>query len=202
MNGIHSLIGAQAQTGRRWLDTVAAMSKILIQAFHPNPERSRVQSAWLDRLAQEGDLQINRLYAQYPDWRIDREREQALLLAHDRIVFMHPFYWYSVPPLMKLWLDDVLTFGWAYGPGVETLKGKAWLSAISTGAAAEDYQAGGFNEYSLSELLKPLQRTAGILGMRYLPPFVLYGSRSQDATSLAASGERLAQHLRQPLLAA
>ena len=27
------------------------------------------------------------------------------------------FWWYSSPPLLKLWFDEVLTFGWAYGPG-------------------------------------------------------------------------------------
>lgn len=171
------------------------MNKTLIQAFHPHPERSRVQRAWLAHLSEQPGLTINRLYERYPDWRIDVEREQQLLLNHDRIVFMYPFYWYSVPPLMKLWMDEVLTSGWAYGPGVETLKGKQWLQALSTGAAAEDYQAGGFNEYSLSELLKPLQRTAAMLGMDYQPPFTLFAVRQQDEQALQRSAEALQARL-------
>ncbi|WP_396125955.1 NAD(P)H-dependent oxidoreductase [Brevibacillus laterosporus] len=27
---------------------------------------------------------------------------------------MIPFYWYSSPPLLKKWLDDIFTHGWAY----------------------------------------------------------------------------------------
>ncbi|MDT8998644.1 NAD(P)H-dependent oxidoreductase [Paucibacter sp. APW11] len=171
------------------------MKKTLIQAFHPQPERSRVQRAWLERLSHAPGLTINRLYERYPDWRIDIEREQQLLVSHERIVFMHPLYWYSVPPLMKLWMDEVLTFGWAYGPGVETLKGKDWLQALSTGASADDYQAGGFNEYSLSELMKPLQRTAAMLGMRYQALFVLDGVRQRDDEALRQSAERLLARL-------
>ncbi len=33
-----------------------------------------------------------------------------------------------MPPLMKLWLDEVFAFGWAYGPGGRALRGKdLWL---------------------------------------------------------------------------
>ena len=40
-----------------------------------------------------------------------------------------------MPPLMKLWVDDVLTFGWAYGPGGTALNGKdLWLVASTGGA--------------------------------------------------------------------
>lgn len=154
-----------------------------------------MQRSWLECLSSVQGLTINRPYERYPDWRIDVEREQALLMAHERIVFMYPLYWYSVPPLMKLWMDEVLTFGWAYGPGVDRLKGKTWLQAISTGAVAQDYQAGGFNEFSLSELLKPVQRTAHMLGMRYRPPFVLHGVRQQDEQALQRSAQSLLDEL-------
>ena len=98
------------------------------------------------------------------------------MLEHDRIVFQHPFFWYSVPPLMKKWFDDVLTYGWAYGPGGTALKGKEWLSAISAGGPADAYQAGGYNNYSMSELLKPIQQTANLIGMTFLPAFILHGA--------------------------
>ena len=60
---------------------------------------------------------VRDLYSLYPDYLIDVEAEQALLASAKLIVWQHPIHWYSMPPLMKLWLDDVLSFGWAYGPG-------------------------------------------------------------------------------------
>ena len=56
-------------------------------------------------------MTVRHLDALYPDRRIYVAAEQAVLMAHDRIVFQHPFYWYSTPPLMKQWLDELLTYG-------------------------------------------------------------------------------------------
>ncbi len=88
--------------------------KTLVNLFHPHLDKSTVHRSWAQRLAQEADITLRDLYALYPDGKIDVAAEQAALLAHDRLVFEHPFYWYSTPPLMKQWLDDVLTYGWGW----------------------------------------------------------------------------------------
>jgi len=62
-----------------------------------------------------------------PDFNIDGATEQAALLGADRIVLQYPMYWLSCPPLLKKWLDDVLTFGWAYGSTGTALHGKELL---------------------------------------------------------------------------
>ena len=82
---------------------------------------------------------------------------------------------------------------------VDRLAGKTWRHVVSTGATQADYQAGGFNEYTISELFKPWQRSAAMVGMRYLPPFLLHDSHSQDDAALARSGEQLLDALREPL---
>jgi glutathione-regulated potassium-efflux system ancillary protein KefG len=170
--------------------------KILVNVFHPNLEnQSKVNNAWVKGLEKNKAITINREYAQYSDWNIDIEKEQKLLLEHDRIVFQHPFYWYSTPPLMKKWLDDVLTYGWAYGPGGTALKGKEWVSAISAGGPADAYQAGGYNNYSMSELLKPLQQTANLIGMKYLPAYVLHGAVQVNEDEIAASAVGYVKHI-------
>jgi glutathione-regulated potassium-efflux system ancillary protein KefG len=170
--------------------------KILVNVFHPNLEnQSKVNNAWVKGLEKNKAITINREYAQYSDWNIDIEKEQKLLLGHDRIVFQHPFYWYSTPPLMKKWLDDVLTYGWAYGPGGTALKGKEWVSAISAGGPADAYQAGGYNNYSMSELLKPLQQTANLIGMKYLPAYVLHGAVQVNEDEIAASAVGYVKHI-------
>ena len=83
--------------------------KTLINVFHPKLEQSTVNRLWAQRLEGLPDVTVRRVYSLYPDGKIDVAAEQSVLLAHDRLVFQHPFYWYSIPPLMKQWLDDVLT---------------------------------------------------------------------------------------------
>ncbi|BCG61610.1 hypothetical protein PUR_50350 [Paenibacillus sp. URB8-2] len=103
--------------------------------FRSSLANSVVNKMWVDRLHQEEDVTVHDLYAEYPDKQINVEREQQLLLEHDRIVFQFPLYWYSSPSLLKEWQDVVLTYGWAYGSQGMKLHGKEFGLAISTGGA-------------------------------------------------------------------
>ena len=174
--------------------------KTLVNLFHPHLDKSTVHRSWAQRLAQEADITLRDLYARYPDGKIDVAAEQAALLAHDRLVFEHPFYWYSTPPLMKQWLDDVLTYGWAYGAGGNALAGKEWLSLISTGGPADSYQAGGYNRFSMSEFLKPLQQTANLIQTKFLPPFIFHGAVGASEAAVRQSADNMVAHILDPLL--
>ncbi|MDO4907006.1 NAD(P)H-dependent oxidoreductase [Neisseria sp.] len=155
---------------------------------------------WAERLAGEPNVTVRKLYELYPDGKIDVAAEQAVLLEHDRLVFQHPFYWYSIPPLMKQWLDDVLTYNWAYGPQGKALVGKEWVSAISTGGPAHSYQACGYNGYSMSEFLKPLQQTANLIQTKFLPAFVFHGAVGASEADVRQSAEDMVKHITDPLL--
>jgi len=80
------------------------------------------------------------------------------------------------------------------------LQGKEWVSAISTGGPAESYQSGGYNNYSMSELLKPLQQTANLIGMKFLPPFILHGSVHIGDVEIDASAKSCLAHITDTLL--
>jgi putative NADPH-quinone reductase len=171
--------------------------KILVNVFHPHlKSQSRVHRRWVQELEKSGEITLNLQYADYPNWEIDIEKEQKLLLEHERIVFQHPFFWYSTPPLMKKWFDEVLAYGWAYGPGGTALKGKEWISAISTGGPADAYQAGGYNNYSMSELLKPLQQTANLIGMIFLPAYVFHGAVQASEKEIDTSASNYVTHIK------
>ena len=127
------------------------------------------------------DVAIRHLEALYPDGRIDVAAEQAAAAAAERIVFQFPFYWYSVPPLLKRWMDDVFAFGWAYGPGGTKLRGKTLQPVLTTGGAETAYRPGGYNLYPVRELLRPLEVTANLMGMTMAEPLVLYGDGAVHA---------------------
>ena len=151
--------------------------RILVLAAHPRPSTSIVQRALSNAARSIAGVTFHDLYAAYPDFGIHAAREQELLLAHDVIIFQHPFYWYSSPAIIKEWQDIVLDFGWAYGPGGNRLHGKFMMQAISTGGAEGFYHAKGRNRFSVDELLSPFNQTAHLCGMAYLKPFVVYEGR-------------------------
>jgi len=152
------------------------MPRVLLQFAHPALERSRVHRRLLASLPQREGLTVNDLYERYPDFDIDVPREQALLATHDIVVFQHPFFWYSTPPLLKQWEDLVLEHGWAYGREGRALRGKQVLHLISAGGRAEAYQHEGYNRFTMAELLAPLEQTAFLCGMVWAPPYVIHGT--------------------------
>lgn len=170
-------------------------AKTLVILVHPNLEQSRVNRRLAAAAAGLGSVTVHDLYRHYPDFRVDVEKEQELLLAHERVVFQFPFYWYSAPALLKQWFDEVLTYGWAYGSGGDKLHGKEFGLALSTGGPQEAYQAGGYNRYAISELTKPFQATSNLIGMRFLPSFVLNGVRTLPEEQLELAAGRYAEYL-------
>ncbi|HZF99738.1 MAG TPA: NAD(P)H-dependent oxidoreductase, partial [Chitinophagales bacterium] len=130
------------------------------------------------------------LYERYPDFNIDLDYEKQLLLDHDVIVWHHPFYWYSAPPLLKQWIDIVLELGWAYGPGGVALKDKIVFNAITSGGAREVYSPTGHNRFTVRELLAPFDQTAHLCKMVYLPPFAVQGTHRLTHEELTRSAVR------------
>lgn len=175
---------------------VENLMKTLVIVAHPNLANSSVNRPLIERLRKEEDITVHELYAEYPNGRINIEWEQQLLLEHDRIVFQFPFYWYSSPSLLKEWQDVVLTYGWAYGSQGTNLHGKEFILAISTGGPTAAYQAGGYNQYSMSELTKPFQAMANLTGMRFLPTFTTQGVRLLSTEQIQESAENLVLHLK------
>jgi glutathione-regulated potassium-efflux system ancillary protein KefG len=157
-----------------------APRRILVLLAHPVLERSRVNRRLADAARGVDGVLLHDLYETYPAMRIDVKREQKLLLEHDVIVFQHPFYWYSVPAILKEWQDLVLEHNWAYGSKGHHLKGKITLNAISTGGPEAAYNPEGFNRFSIRTLLSPWDQTAHLCGMKFLAPFVVHSALRLD----------------------
>ena len=164
------------------------MSDVLVLAAHPQLESSRVNRALAQAAAALGErhVEVRDLYALYPDYLIDIDAEQSALARARLVVWQHPVHWYSMPPLMKLWIDEVLAFGWAYGPGGTALKGKdLWLVA-STGGPEDSYHPASYNRYFFDAFLPPYEQTAMLCGMRFVPPLLLHGAHRVGDDELEA----------------
>ena len=173
--------------------------KILNLVFHPDLETSRVNKTWKNQLEQSSKVDTTHdVYQAYPDFNIDVEKEQQLLLAHDRIVFQFPLYWYSVPPMLKKWLDDVLEYNFAYGSKGDKLKGKDMQLIVSVGGRKKFYS--GFDIFSaIPDLLKPFQLTANLVQMNYLSPEWMFRADSADFDTIKSFGQKFVDMIDDPL---
>lgn len=178
---------------------------ILVIAAHPQREHSRVNAALMAAAQAQPRVQLRDLYRLYPDYAIDVPAEQAALAQARLVVWLYPTHWYAMPALMKLWLDEVFAFGWAYGPGGHALQGRDLWLATSTGGTEAAYHPAGHNRYFFEHFLHPNEQTAALTGLRWLPPLVLHGAHRVDDAELAAHtavfSERLASYPAWPEIA-
>ena len=175
-------------------------AEVLVIVAHPQLEQSRanrrlMQTASALQRDRPSRVAVRDLYALYPDYLIDITAEQAALAAARLVVWQHPIHWYNMPPLMKLWVDDVLAFGWAYGPDGHALLHKdLWLVA-TTGGPEDSYRPESYNRYFFDAFLPPYEQTAALCGMRFLPPLMLHGAHKASEADIRAHAELYAQRL-------
>ncbi|MDP4300631.1 NAD(P)H-dependent oxidoreductase [Leptothrix discophora] len=169
----------------------------LVLLAHPDLHRSRVSRRLADAAGLLGPdaVELRDLYALYPDYAMDVGAEQAALARADLVVWLHPIQWYAPPALMKLWIDEVLTLGWAYGRGGDALRGKDLWLACSTGGREEAYHPSGYNRHFFDAFLPPYEQTAALCGLRFLPPLVLHGAHGASDAAIDAHAALFAQRL-------
>ncbi|MEQ5843861.1 NAD(P)H-dependent oxidoreductase [Paraburkholderia acidicola] len=133
--------------------------------------------------------------------------EQQKLKWADAVILQFPLWWFSMPAILKGWVERVYAYGFAYGVGEHSdthwgdrygegaMAGKRAMLIVSTGGWESHYSARGING-PIDDVLFPIQH--GVLyypGFDVLPPFVMHRtSRIDDATFSTicdALGQRL-----------
>lgn len=150
--------------------------KTLVIVTHPTIEKSVINKRWTAELEKHPEkYHVHSLYEVYPDGKIDVKKEQELLEQFDHIVFQFPFYWFNCPPLLKQWLDEVLTYGWAYGKSSGyKLGGKKMALAITAGIGEEGYRPEGKYKYTMETLTTPFELTFQYIHADYKGIYVYY----------------------------
>jgi glutathione-regulated potassium-efflux system ancillary protein KefG len=173
------------------------VNHILILFAHPALQTSRINTVLVSAIQDLPGVTFHDLYEEYPEFDVDIKREQKLLLEHDIIIFHNPFYWYSTPAILKQWQDLVLEHGWAYGSQGKALHGKKFMNVLSTGGREIAYHKNGHNRFTIRELLAPMEQTANLCGMTFLPPFVVHATHQMGSDDI----EKFAQEYRNMLIA-
>lgn len=138
----------------------------------------------------------------------DVTAEQEKLLWADAVILQFPLWWFSMPAILKGWVDRVFAFGFAYGVGPHEgerwsvrygegkLTGRRAMLSITTGSRALHYAERGVNG-CLDDVLFPIQH--GILfypGMAVLPPHTVFQANhvSDERWQEIAQGWRARLH--------
>ena len=164
--------------------------KTLVIVFHPALDTSVANQRWLQEVARHPQqYTIHDVHQAYPGGKIDVAREQALVEAHGAVVLQFPVYWFNCPPLLKQWLDEVLTHGWAYGTGGDAFRGRKVALGVTAGIREADFTPQGKWKMTLAQLLAPFDVTFKYIGAESRQFFAFYGA--EDGPKEPGYAERL-----------
>ncbi|MDE6576393.1 MAG: NAD(P)H-dependent oxidoreductase [Opitutales bacterium] len=156
---------------------------VLVLSAHPDiAEKSKACAALLSAVKDLPKVRVMDL-SEIP---ATVENYYERVKAASVIVLQFPFWWGSAPAILKTWIDTLM-LGFLEDP---SMKGKRLLVATSVGSGPEVYRAGGAEQFTVDEILRPFQVMAIYSGMTYLTPFVLYGTMLPDAEQRIQRGAK------------
>ena len=168
--------------------------KTLVILAHPNIEESRINKT-LKEAALENGASVSELYKKYPNFSLDVKKEQELLVAHDRIILQFPCFWYSSPPLLKKYFDDVFTYGFAYGDSGKALQGKEFGLSVSFGAKEHELCEDSACDY-VEDIFTPFKCSISFVGGTLLKYFFIFDSQNISDEDLQNKAQIYKDHLK------
>ena len=124
--------------------------------------------------------------------------EMDKLVWADLVIFQFPLWWFSLPAILKGWVDRVFAMGFSYNLGQSyengVFRGKRAMLSFTTGGPLTSYGTG--KNGNLDDLLRHVQYgMLHYIGMDVLPPFIAYSAArvtpEQRTVYLEAYRERL-----------
>lgn len=113
----------------------------------------------------------------------DIQLEQEKIKWADLLIFQFPLWWFSVPAILKGWMDRVLAAGFAYDKEHQfksaPLFGRKALVVVTTQAPESSYQKNGVNG-DIHSILYPITHSLHFIGWEVLEPFIAYEITTED----------------------
>lgn len=158
------------------------MENILVLLSHPDYEKSVGNKTVVEQIASNQNVTVRHLDKTCEAFKVDVKEEQVFLKEADVIVFQFPLFWYGVPGLMKEYIDQVFTYGFAFGKGNYHLEGKKIAVSFTTGSSITDYP-----DETIDKIVFPIKGLAEFCKMNYIGEVVSHeiGNFSDEAIEKA-----------------
>ena len=186
------------------------MNTLIVYA-HPNPHsfNTALRDSAIDTLNRAGhSVLLSDLYAMGFDPVMSLAELKGDLSAiqsemekvswADLLLFQFPDWWYSMPAIMRGWIDRVFAFGFTYDDQHSfengLLLGKKALICMSVGSRQDYFQQAP--ERDLMRVLEPIHYGVfKYVGLEVLPPYIVYGPGEMSEPERRAALEGYRQYL-------
>jgi len=168
----------------------------LVLFAHPYYEHSTTNVQLINCYKNNPDISFRDLYEDYPDFHIQAFRERKRLSQYQRIVFHFPLIWFGLPPLLKLWIDEVFDMKWIGQNEKNPLTGKDVMIVVSAGGSADHYSINGRYKTTIEQLLLSLRLSIEVNNMTLEDMLVVYNADHIQDSKLQKNINVLIQKLK------
>lgn len=171
------------------------MKKTLVFFAHPYYEHSTTNVQLINCYKNQSQITFRDLYEDYPDFHIPAFRERKRIADYERIVFHFPLIWFGLPPLLKLWIDEVFDMKWINQNSENPLSGKEAIIIVTAGGSAEHYSEIGRYKTTIQQLLLGLTLSLDVNNIEVKEELLVYNADNLDAEQLLPFAKKLTQIL-------
>lgn len=142
------------------------MKDTLVIFAHPYLEYSSSNVELIKFYEKKQHFTFHDLYEEYPNFHIAAFRERKRLADYERIIFHFPLIWFGIPPLLKLWIDEVFDIKWLVDAELNPLRNKEAFILVTAGGKAEAFSKEGTYGSTIDEMLSGLSVSLKMNGMK------------------------------------
>lgn len=152
------------------------MDKTLVIFAHPYFEYSKANIRLIEAYQNIENVTFRDLYEEYPDFNIAAFKERKRLMVYDTIIFHFPMIWFGMPPLLKLWIDEVFDMKWLSDSDTSPVKGKKAYIVLTTGGSQNAYTPNGIYGNPAEDYIKTLTQSLKINHVSVEDIIIIYNS--------------------------
>ena len=173
------------------------MKKTLVLFAHPFLEFSNSNKELTNFYERHQQFTFRDLYEEYPDFHIPAFRERKRLVNYDRFILHFPIIWFGMPPLLRLWLDEVVDGNWVNGNSKNPFENKEIYILVTTRSKERSFGKHGKHGYNIEELISGLLVTLKIFKANVKNIYIVYESENLSKKEIIHHKQKFVEILNQ-----
>lgn len=162
------------------------MKKTLVVFAHPYLEYSYSNRVLINFYERHQHYDFLDLYEEYPDFHIPAFKERKRLAKYDRFIFHFPLIWFGMPPLLRLWIDEVFDGQWVTDEMDNPFEKKEVFILVTARSKEKSFGREGKHGFSVKELISGLIVTLNAFEADLHEPFVVYQAENLSKKEIIA----------------
>lgn len=154
------------------------MAQTLVVFAHPFLEYSNSNIELINFYERSQHYDFKDLYEEYPDMHVQAFKERKQLLKYDRFVFHFPLIWFGMPPLLRLWMDEIADGNWLSGAEKNPFENKEVYILVTTRSKERSFGRLGKHGFTMEELISGFLVTLKVFNAQIKNIYVVYESET------------------------